>query len=543
MKTQEYKTDILIVGGGLGGVAAALSALRLGCSVIVVEDSDWIGGQLTTQGVPPDENPWIDSHQTGCTSTYRKLRENIREYYRQNYPLLDRVKNNPHFNPGQGNVSPLCHEPKVSLAVLNNMLSPYLASGQLTLWLNHNLTRAEVEADYIKMVGFSDCTHDIQRLVHFEYVIDATDLGDLIPLAGVEHVTGAESQKQTQEMHALPDEENPLDQQSFSWCFAVDYLLDEDNTIEKPRDYDFWKTYQAEFWPGPQLSWIYPNPVDLTEVNLPLFTGPREAEKLEDMWHFRRILYRKHYPEGAFPSDITLVNWPQSDYWRGPLVDVSEEEKQNHLTNAQQLSLSLLYWMQTEAPRTDRGYGYPELRLRGDILGTDSLAKKPYIRESRRIQAEFTVLEEHIGVEQRGALVGAEIFPDSVGIGSYRIDLHPSSSGRNYIDINSWPFQIPLGALLPSRVENYLPAGKNIGSTHITNGCYRLHPVEWNIGEAAGALAAISIKQGLKPRQIRNSPDLLKEFQSVLENRLGFELAWPEELRVQTREKMDPLGI
>ena len=37
----------------------------------------------------------------------------------------------------------------------------------------------------------------------------------------------------------------------------------------------------------------------------------------------------------------------------------------------------------------------------------------------------------------------------------------------NYIDISSLPFQIPLGALIPERVENLLPACKNIGTTHI----------------------------------------------------------------------------
>ena len=122
--------------------------------------------------------------------------------------------------------------------------------------------------------------------------------------------------------------------------------------------------------------------------------------------------------------------------------------------------------------------------------------------------------------------VEAAEFKDSVGIGSYRIDLHPSTGGDNYVDISSLPFQIPLGALLPRRVENLLPACKNLGVTHITNGCYRLHPVEWNIGEAAGALAAHSITTGQAPRKIRNTEKLLADFQSNLTAQ-GFELAWP----------------
>jgi hypothetical protein len=192
--------------------------------------------------------------------------------------------------------------------------------------------------------------------------------------------------------------------------------------------------------------------------------------------------------------------------------------------------------MQTEAPRPDGGCGYPGLRLRGDMTGTThGLAKSVYIRESRRIRADFTVLEQHVGVEQRGKLVGAASFDDSVGVGSYRIDLHPSTGGRNYVDVSSYPFQIPLGALLPVRVENLLPACKNLGVSHITNGCYRLHPVEWNIGEAAGALAAYSLERKLNPRQVRNTPAHLADLQRLLTETLGFELVWPEYARVIPR--------
>jgi hypothetical protein len=196
------------------------------------------------------------------------------------------------------------------------------------------------------------------------------------------------------------------------------------------------------------------------------------------------------------------------------------------------LSLSFLYWMQTEAPRLGGGQGYPGLRLREGVVGTgDGLAKHPYVRESRRIEAEFTVLEQHVGVEARGELEGAEVFHDSVGLGCYRIDLHPSAAGRGYVDIASWPFQVPLGALIPKRVENLLPACKNLGATHITNGCYRLHPVEWNVGEAAGALAAYCLQTRRAPRGVYETPEHLRAFQRLLTGALGFELEWQEDIR------------
>ncbi len=233
-------------------------------------------------------------------------------------------------------------------------------------------------------------------------------------------------------------------------------------------------------------------------------------------------------------SGISLINWPQNDYWLGPLVgkDVPAAQAAQHVARAKQLSLSLLYWLQTECPRPDGNAGWKELRLRADVVGTaDGLAKAPYIRESRRIRAEFTVTERHVGTEARRRFlksqdVSAEAFPDSVGVGSYRIDLHPGTGGDNYIDVSSLPFQIPLGALIPRRVENLLPACKNLGTTHITNGCYRLHPVEWGIGEAAGALAAFCLEQRATPRSVRNTGKLLGAFQAWLVKQ-GVEIEWP----------------
>jgi hypothetical protein len=127
---------------------------------------------------------------------------------------------------------------------------------------------------------------------------------------------------------------------------------------------------------------------------------------------------------------------------------------------------------------------------------------------------------------QTREMVCAEPFGDAVGVGSYRIDLHPSTGGDNYVDISSLPFQIPLGALIPVRMENLLPACKNLGVTHITNGCYWLHPVEWNIGESAGALAAFCLDRNLSPRAVRNTAAHLGDFQRYLRAQ-GVELEWP----------------
>ena len=266
-----------------------------------------------------------------------------------------------------------------------------------------------------------------------------------------------------------------------------------------------------------------------------LFRSGFDAEKATGFFLYRRIVDRKNFVEGTYAGDTTLVNWPQNGYLLGSPFEVPAEEAARHVQRGKELSLALLYWMQTEAPRPDGGAGWKGLRLRPDIVGTeDGLAKYPYIREARRIRAEFTVVEQHVGTDARMAATGmkredvtAENYPDSVGIGSYRIDLHPSTGGDNYIDISSLPFQIPLGALIPRRVENLLAGCKNLGVTHITNGCYRLHPVEWNIGEAVGALAAHCVARKRAPREVRNNTGFLREFQNLLTQQ-GVPLTWPK---------------
>ncbi len=531
----EMKVDVLVIGGGTGGCAAALAAARNGWRVILTEETDWIGGQLTAQAVPPDEHPWIETF--GATRAYREFRARVREYYRRNYPLTAEARAQAYLNPGNGNVSRLCHEPRVALAVLNDMLAPYLSGARLTILCGHKPVAADVERDSVAAVSVRNLRTGGEVVLRAPYVIDATELGDLLPLTRAEYVTGVESQRETGELHA-PSSAQPGNQQAFTYCFAMDYLEGEDHTIEKPASYEFWKNYRPQLtppWPGRLLDWQWTEPQTRGVARGRLDPLEQKAgEEESNLWTYRRIADRRNFVAGTYPSDISLVNWPQNDYWLGSLIDVPAPEVEKHLQQAKQLSLSLLYWMQTAAPRPDGGAGWRGLRLRKDIVGTeDGLAQYPYIREARRIRAEFTVREQHVGTEARAKLSGrnpeelqAERFYDSVGVGSYRIDLHPSTGGDNYIDVSSLPFQIPLGALIPRRVENLLPAAKNIGTTHITNGCFRLHPVEWNVGESVGMLVAFCLERKITPRQVRNNRKLLEDFQSLIQMQ-GIEIDWP----------------
>ncbi|MCE9590990.1 MAG: FAD-dependent oxidoreductase [Planctomycetes bacterium] len=538
------KTDILIVGGGTGGCAAAMSAASLGFRVVITEEMPWLGGQLTSQAVPSDEHPWIEWH--GCTARYRRFREALRQHYRDHYPLLPAARDNPHLNPGGGSVSRITCEPRAAVAAIGNMLAFDRMRGRVTVLYHRRPVGAEVRGDVVRSVELLNTQTGGCETIEARYILDATELGELLPLCGAEYVTGSESRGQTGEAHA-PEKADPQNMQAITWCFplAFDPTPGANHAGDPPAEYRKWHDYVPAVtppWAGRLLAHDDIHPITLKPRRVNLFPDKPGAPC---WWRYRKIVTRDHYPADLAPHEVTLVNWPLNDYFQGSIIDQPAEVVAQRLRSAKQLSLSLLHWLQTECPRPeDGGTGYPGLYIPAGLMGSDDgLALAPYIRESRRIRALFTVTENHVGTEARGghdirslkprpasfnASPRAERFPDSVGVGCYRIDLHPSTGGDNYVDISSLPFQIPLGSLLPVRLRNLLPACKNLGVTHITNGCYRLHPVEWNIGESAGLLAAFCLSRNTEPYTVRATPDLLKEFQSLLIHQ-GVELEWPEE--------------
>jgi hypothetical protein len=220
-----------------------------------------------------------------------------------------------------------------------------------------------------------------------------------------------------------------------------------------------------------------------------------------------------------------MFNWPGNDYRDRSLIDVSAHEAAAALQAAKHVSLGFLFWLQTEAPTGDDRLGAPELRLRPHCMGSaDGLAKHPYIRESRRMRSLTRILEHEVSAEFQAGEVAAP-FTDTVGIGWYPIDIHAACPEEVGVSTRTRPFQIPLGALITADCDNLLAGAKNLGTTHITNGCYRLHPVEWNIGEAAGLLAAWSLETRSAPYTIWSEPAQRAEFQLGL-LREGVPLTW-----------------
>ena len=278
----ELAADLVIIGGGLGGCAAALAASRRGLRVITTEETDWIGGQLTQQAVPPDENAWIET--IGGTRSYLALRTAMRDYYRRQTPLTARARANPRLNPGNYWVSRIGCEPRVALAVIEGMLAPYVASGQLRILRDHAAVAADVHRDRVQAVRVRNRASARDVILRAPYFVDATELEDLLLLTRTEYVTGAESMAQTGEPHATRDSE-PDNVQAFTMCFALEHRSGEHHVIDRPGDYAHWRDLAipaANGVPYRLLSFDEP-------ANARIGFDP---EKRTGYWSYRRVIDR-----------------------------------------------------------------------------------------------------------------------------------------------------------------------------------------------------------------------------------------------------------
>jgi hypothetical protein len=484
----EVACDALVAGAGMGGIGASLTLAAQGLSVCLTEETDWIGGQATAGGVSAlDENRFIEI--AGGTRRYYEFRNRIRQAA------------NGAFNPGRCYVSALCFEPTLGVKALEAMI----ANPRIRLMLRTQVIALDRKGDRIESALAWQFDKSAPLRLRIKYVLDATEMGDLLPLANIPYVVGSEAKSETSEPHAAA-QPNPACVQSFTYPFAIERRDGENHAIAKPAAYNeilkrqqftLKMNYPAEYgWKGAVEYKMYGDDPPVPNNMSP---GP--------FFSWRRL--RAEKPE------IALMNWPRQDYAAESILDRTPNDLARVLQAAKQTSLAFLYWIQHDL-------GHPEVKLRPDIMGTtDGMSKYPYVRESRRMVARGRVIEQDI-VEEHQKGPRARWFADSVGTGFYMVDIHPCGANERGRMMMPRPFQIPMATLLPRDPVNFLPAGKNLGVTHLTNGAFRLHPIEWMIGEAAGTIAALAIKTGRLP----DAGPVQRELA-----RAGVPLVWFDDLR------------
>ncbi len=512
--SSSLESDIVIIGGSLGGVLSAYQSLSLGNTVILTEETNWIGGQLTSQGVPPDEHKWIEKF--GCTKSYRDYRNKVREYYTKEYGLKENISKDT-LNPGNCWVSKIGHEPNVAHKILLKLIQPFIDENKLKILLNYKPTSATTTYNKIIDITVENCKILNTIILKGKFFIDGTDCGDLYPIVKEDYNIGCDGYSFKNEP-LCEKQSNPYDMQPITWVAAIEKLDYDVLPIKKPYMYEFYKDYIAPY--GCNLFSTYipdsknklkPKKMNLFDKNLPL-------------WSYRRVFDPSIYENAKGKGEISLINWPQNDYFFGNIIENNQTDL--HKEKARQLTLSLIYWLQTEAINNDKRKGFTNLKLNGDVLGTvDGLAQCPYIREGRRLNSKFIVSERDINPKNKVSKTAK--FFDSVGVGYYHMDFHITTVTNKFMYAEPLPFEIPLGIFISNKFTNLIPASKNVGTTQITNSCFRVHPVEWNIGEVSGILASYCIENNISPQQVYS--DRVKDFQKKLVEQ-GIQLHWNVDL-------------
>jgi hypothetical protein len=512
--------QVLVVGGGLGGVAAAEDLAQQGMSVILTESTSHLGGQLTTEYVStPDENKFIELQPGSGTLHYRELREQVRSYYRQ----MPAIVPGRERNVGQCWVSGISGESAVWEQAIRDRLAPLTRlSGIRQILLRHALLdiqrypgNGEVSyADFLNL--------DTGKIIRIgaRYILDATATGDVLNLGGSPWTIGQEAQSVYKEPDA-PLEAHPEWVQSFTYCFTVRWTPSGPQPImPKPDEYDFFKSLGNY-----SLAYDYANRQNNAEYQM-LSRAPNTAGPF---WTYRRLVAASSFTGNpAYSQDISQINWQGNDFTLENFIGKSPEEQVRILKRAKAYAQGFLYWLQTECPRDDGGIGYPEIQPAVDELGNDGFAPFPYVRESRRLIAVSPLTERDMipDSSQQNQMTGID-FPDSAGLACYPIDIHPAQ-GEPPHNIKGLPYELPLGAFIAvSGPDNVLPAALDLGASRLAGASARVHPAEWLTGEIAGNIAAFCLKHDVMPVQIRNTPELLAAFQSQLE-RNGIATRWSE---------------
>lgn len=446
-KNKIQEVDVLVIGGGASGVTAGIQSARMGANTLIIEETPWLGGMLTSAGVSA-----IDGNYNLPAGLWGEFRQNLADYYGG----LDSLKT--------GWVSNVLFEPSVGNKILHQMVS---AEKQLRVWKEAELQTLKRDGEgWTAQVLLPDGK---VKPVCAKVVIDATELGDVAKLCGVRYDIGMESKHDTGEDIA-PEAGNGIVQDLTYVAILKDY--GHDVTIPRPEGYN-------------------PNEFACACAN-ELCITPKEPDRVwsKDMM----ITY------GRLPNQKYMINWPieGNDYYIN-LVEMSKAEREEALKAAKHYTLCFVYFLQHEL-------GYRTLGLADDEYPTaDKLPFIPYHRESRRIHGLVRFTLNHIThpFDQP-----EKLYRTCIAVGDYPVDHHHTRyTGKEKLpNLYFHPipsFGLPLGTMIPQEVDGLIVAEKSISVSNIANGTTRLQPVVMQIGQAAGALAALSVGQEKKIADVK----------------------------------------
>lgn len=500
MDSKASNYDVIIAGAGTGGFGVAIQAARKGCRVLLLEETDWIGGQMTAAGVATMDEGTMAIRRHGL---YKEFYGLAVDYYRKR----GETEATTYWNSESFAV-----EPAVGQSLMYEMINQVnkAGKGHIDVLLNSRVTAVMKDGNRVKGIklerGLSGAVKSEDHAC--KILVDATEYGDVIPLTGTEYRIAK---------YSSGNIDNAAKIQDFTWTAIVKEYpggIPENLKMKAaPPGYDGYKRH---------LSYIK----RYVKNDYNVYSNPTS---------WITVAYYRGLPNSETPgidehTTKTSLNIAQNDVATtvGDLEDSNLRWKKD--VEMRKKTLALIYYMQTElglnwsvdiSQQYNTPYNkqltqkmvtnFPELKPYQDIL--NYFPVMPYVRESRRVVGLHTLVSTEIDRTKPPV-----IFADAVSINDYPEDLHGSKRPQDLdlevdpgavsaAESHDWssrvgPFQLPLGAFIPKETDGFLPAEKNISQSRLANGATRLQPSTMLNGQAVGNLAALAVKYNTQPRSI-----------------------------------------
>ena len=519
-------SDLLIVGGTESGVAAAIQAARMGVkSITLVNDTEWLGGQFSSEALAAiDENRGPAGYGSGVpfprSGLFKEAIEGIEAFNKATYG-----------EPRPGNTRVITTgRPKDSAKVFADMLQPYVDTGQVTVFSNWHPEFARPYENRLQCVSFA-VANRMPQVVCADLVIDATDWGDVVKLSGASYEYGPDLKSTYGEPLAPESREGyPLtDMNPITYCMVIEET-DDYTPIPEPEGYDP-RNYRDHGYPSDPL-WLYP------------------TRRLVDHYGFESVTHPDVlllcFPAFDYPTDV----WPkavadaleatESGASKKNIVTLTREQRQIVFEDAKRFSLGFLYYLQTEVhdAMEDQTHSFRRFKLSGEFGTADNLPPKPYLRESLRTKCMYMMRQQDTtGHGGRSTDFATVMYHDAVASWQFEYDFHPT--GRKFLDGDpagpwhnyfregrTWgpPYSgrstFPIRSMVPEKIDGLLVAQKNLGYSSIVSSALRLHDQSMAVGQAVGAVAAVSLAEGVQPRAIPYDRALISKVQEALCARL-----------------------
>ena len=458
---QIQETEVLVIGGTASGICAGLQSSRLGVKTIIADATPWLGGMLTAAGVSA-----FDGNHNMPAGIFGEFRARLYQHYGGSNKV------------STGWVSNTLFEPHIGDSIFKAM-----AKNEKYLQINYHyeLLKVNKEGNTITGVLFYNHQHQKNILIKAKRYIDATELGDVLAAAKIPYDLGMESNDVTKEQ-VNKNGANDIVQDITYVAVLKDYGKPQP-FIERPKNYD-----SLEF-DASNLSFYK----DTTKIKPPV-----DAIKMLNY--------------GKLPGNKYMLNWPiyGNDIYLN-VVEKTPKERAALLEIAKQQTLRFVYFIQKDL-------GFKNLALADDEFQTkDKLAYYPYYRESRRVKGLSRMVVQHIATPFE---TEKPLYRTGIAVGDYPIDHHhkKNPSAPQHLDFFSVPsFNIPISCLIPENQNNIIIAEKSISVSNVVNGTTRLQPCVMQIGQAAGLLAAQSVKDDIAPKNVS-----IRKLQNILLEANGY---------------------